>query len=300
MPATQPRPAPIFDTALARRRLARAGHLAATGAGPADFLLRRVVADMVERLATVQRSFAEIADVGTPTPILAEALRAAFPQAEVTRVSPLPEPGAVQGDAERLPLAPGRFDLIVSALSLQACNDLPGALVQMRRALKPDGLLLACLAGGRTLAELRGVLTEAEIAASGGASPRIAPFADVRDMGGLLQRAGYALPVADSEALAVRYPDMLALMRDLRAMGAGNVLHARSHAPASRALFAEAARLYASRHADADGRVRATFEVISLSGWSPHESQGKPAPRGSGRVSLAAALGDRSGSLGGS
>ena len=280
-----PRPAPIFDTALARRRLARA-----LRREPADFLLRRVAADMVERLAAVQRTFGRIADVGTPTPLLADAMRAAFPAAAVVRVTPLPEAGAIQGDAELLPLAP----------SLQGCNDLPGALVQLRRALKPDGLLLASLAGGRTLGELRGAFTEAEIAMTGGASPRVAPFADVRDMGGLLQRAGFALPVADSEALAVRYPDLLALMRDIRAMGAGNVLHARSLRPVGRALIGEAARLYAGRHADADGRIRATFEIVSLSGWAPHESQGKPAPRGSGKVSLAAALGDRSGSLGGS
>ena len=279
-------PPAIFDTALARRRLARAA------GQPADFLLARVADDIAERLGAVQRSFARIADIGTPGPALAQALALAYPEAQVARVTPGEDGGpcTVRGDLERLPLAPASLDLAVSALALQGVNDLPGALVQIRATLRPDGLFVGSLVGGRTLVELRAVLTEAETALAGGASPRVAPFADVRDMGGLLQRAGFALPVADSEVLTVRYDTLFSLMADLRAMGATNVLVARSRRPASRALFVEAAKLYAARHADADGRIRATFEIVSLSGWAPHPSQAKPARRGSATASLAEAL----------
>ena len=201
------------------------------------------------------------------------------------------------GDIERLPLAPARFDLVVSALSLQGANDLPGALVQIRQALRPDGLFLGAIVGGQTLRELRAVLVEAETETRGGASPRVAPFADVRNMGGLLQRAGFALPVADSDLVTVRYANLFALMADLRAMGATNALVARDRRPARRDMFLRAAELYGARFADADGRIRATFEIVSLAGWAPHESQQKPARRGSGRVSLVNALHDRSGPL---
>ena len=285
---------PIFDPDLCRRRLARA-----IARGPASFLLDRAVDDMVERLEPVQRAFARIADVGTPGPAFAFALARRFPAAHVARVAPVAAAGCATliGEAEHLPLAAESCDLIVSALALQSANDLPGALVQIRRALKPDGLFLACLAGGRTLHELRSVLTEAEARVTGGASPRVYPFADVRDMGGLLQRAGFALPVADSEQLTVRYADLFALMADLRSMGATSALVARDRRPTRRSLFLEAARIYAERFSDADGRIRATFEIVSVSGWAPHESQQKPARRGSGQVSLAVALGDRSARL---
>ena len=195
------------------------------------------------------------------------------------------------GELEALPIAPESLDLAVSALALQTASDLPGALVQIRRALKPDGLFLGALLGGRSLHELRTVLTEAEAETSGAVSPRVAPFADVRDMGGLLQRAGFALPVIDSETLTARYDHLFALMADLRAMGATNTLVARSRRPTSRAFFARAAALYAERFGDADGRIRATFEIVSLSGWAPHASQQKPAKRGSATISLAKALG---------
>ena len=277
------RPHDIFDTRLAQRRLARA-----VSGRPADFLLKRAAEDLVERLGAVQRPFAAIADIGTATPALADALACAYPQAEVSRVDPL---ATVFDGLEHLPLAPASLDLATSALALQGVNDLPGALVQIRAALKPDGLFVGSLVGGRTLHELRAVLTEAEAGVSGGSSPRVAPFADVRDMGGLLQRAGFALPVADSEVVTVRYADLFALMVDLRAMGATNVLVARSRRPTPRALFLEAARLYAARHADPDGRIRATFDIVSLSGWAPHPSQAKPARRGSANASLAEALG---------
>ena len=194
------------------------------------------------------------------------------------------------GDEEALPFAEARFDLAVSALSLQTVNDLPGALIQIRRILKPDGLFLGCLLGGASLRELRSALAVAESELYGGISPRVAPFADVREMGGLLQRAGLALPVADSEPLTVRYRDMFALMADLRAMGATNALVARLRKPSSRKLFLRAAEIYAERFSDPDGRVRATFELVFVSGWAPHESQQKPLRPGSAKVRLEDAL----------
>ena len=277
---------PIFDRLLLRSRLARA-----IAGRPADFLLERAADDLVERLDAIQRTFSRVVDVGTPGPGLARRLAMRLPAAAVSRIG-APGTGPVDaiGDPEHLCLADSSVDLAVSALALQTANDLPGALVQIRRALRPDGLFLGALVGGRTLHELREVLTIADIELSGGASPRVAPFADLRDMGGLLQRAGFALPVADGESLTVRYPDLLALMRDLRAMGATNALVSRTRVPASRALFARAAALYHERHGDRDGRIRATFEIIQLSGWAPHDSQQRPARRGSATISLAEAL----------
>jgi SAM-dependent methyltransferase len=196
----------------------------------------------------------------------------------------------IVADEEALPFASGSFDLIVSALSLQWANDLPGALVQIRRALAPDGLFLAAVIGGQSLMELRTALTAAEAELTGGASPRVAPFADVRDLGGLLQRAGFALPVTDVEPLIVRYASMFALLRDLRAMGATNALTERSRVPLRRAVLTRAAEIYADRFSDSDGRVRATFEIVWLSGWAPHNSQQKPLAPGSARMRLADAL----------
>jgi SAM-dependent methyltransferase len=278
----------IFDRALQRRRLARA-----LAAGPADFLLARATDEIVERLSAVTRRFSTIADIGTPLPLLAERLAAAYPAARLTRLAPLAQTaglGGVAGDAELLPFAPNTFDLAVSALALQDVNDLPGALSQIRRTLKPDGLFLGCLIGGASLRELRAALAEAESEIAGGVSPRIAPFADLRDMGGLLQRAGFALPVTDVETLTVRYPHLFALLADLRAMGATNALVERLRRPARRALFLRAAEIYARDNADADGRLRATFEIVFLSGWAPHESQQKPLKPGSGQISLAEVL----------
>ncbi|MCJ2036766.1 methyltransferase domain-containing protein [Methylobacterium sp. J-068] len=279
-------PPPLFDTGLARRRLARAHR-----AGYADFLLRRVVDDLDDRLGAVLRTFPHALDLATPSPLAAEALRASGRAERVLRLGPLPEPGAVVADPEALPLGPQRFDLAVSLLALQHVNDLPGTLAQLRRALRPDGLFIGCLLGGRTLTELRQVLGEAESEVEGGISPRVAPFAEVREMGSLLQRAGFALPVTDVETLTVRYPDPFALMRDLRGMGLTNVLVERRRTPLRRATLMRAAALYAERFADADGRLRATFEILWLSGWAPHASQQKPLKPGSARASLAEALG---------
>ena len=287
-------PTLIFDRGLIRQRLSRAAR-----AGAADFLVHYATLDMLERLQVIQRDFNVIADLGTPSPELSQRIGALLQSAQIFRLSPLPEPSADQrllsfiGDEEAVPLAAGHFDLAVSVLALQHVNDLPGALVQIRQILKPDGLFLGCLLGGQSLNELRTSLAVAEAEIYGGLSPRVAPFADIRDMGGLLQRAGFALPVADSEALTVRYDTMFALMADLRAMGATNALCQRLRKPARRSLFFRAAEIYAERFADPDGRVRATFELIFVSGWAPHESQQKPLQPGSAKMRLADALGVR-------
>jgi SAM-dependent methyltransferase len=260
----------------------------------ADFLLQRVAEDLAERLQPVLRPFPLMLDLGTPDESMALQLRRIRPESQLLRAAPLAAAGhhpALIADIEAQPFAPARFDLITSGLALQHANDLPGALVQIRRALRPDGLFIGCLAGGATLTELRQCLTEAESEISGGVSPRVFPFADVRDMGGLLQRAGFALPVADSETLTVRYADMFGLMADLRAMGATNTLTARSRRFTRRSVMLKAAEIYARRFADSDGRIRATFEIIWLSGWAPHESQQKPLKPGSARQRLADALG---------
>lgn len=292
-----PLPTPLFDRRATRQRLARA---AASGA--ADFLLAHAVRDLVERLGLIKREFPRILDLGTPTPLLAERLAASSPRPIVVRLAPVPATlGSALllsfvGDEEALPLRAGHHDLAVSALALHQVNDLPGTLVQLRRALKPDGLFLGCLLGGRTLEELRGALAVAESELTGGISPRVAPFADVRDLGALMQRAGFALPVVDSEPVVVRYRDLFALMADLRAMGATNTLAARLRKPTPRCLFLRAAEVYAERFSDPDGRVRATFELVFVSGWVPHESQQKPLAPGSAQVRLADVLGPGSGS----
>jgi SAM-dependent methyltransferase len=192
-----------------------------------------------------------------------------------------------------LPFADGALDLVVSALALQFVNDLPGTLMQIRRTLKPDGLFLGALLGGETLTELRQSFAAAESEVEGGASPRVAPFADLRDAGALLQRAEFTLPVADVERLTVRYGSAFDLMRDLRRMGATNALYARRRAPLRRATLLRMAEIYAERFADPDGRVRASFEIIWLSGWAPHPGQQQPLKPGAATARLADALGTR-------
>jgi len=290
-----PTPPRIFDRALINRRLDRAW----TSAGRdsrADFLLARAADDLGERVALVKRRFALAADFGSPGPHGAAALAAGGQTDRVIRIAPTPASlgsgdflGAI-GDLERLPVADGRFDLAVSLLALQTVNDLPGALIQMRRALKPDGLLVAALIGGDSLTELRQSLTAAESEILSGASPRVAPFVDVRALGQLAQRAGLALPVVDLDRAVVRYPDIFALIADLRAMGGANALDARSRQPLRREVLARAAAVYAERFADPDGRLRATFDLVWLAGWAPHESQPKPLEPGSATVRLADAL----------
>ena len=285
-------PPTVFDRPLMRRRLSRA-----LAAGYADFLLQRALEDLEERLGLVLRRFSRALDIGTPTAATADWLRRSGRADDVFRLAPAREaaPLTAMGDEEALPFAPQAFDLAVSLLALQGVNDLPGTLVQIRRALRPDGLFIACLFGGATLTELRQCLTEAESEVEGGASPRVAPFAELRDLGGLLQRAGFALPVADLEPVTVRYAEPFALLADLRAMGLANALVHRRRTPLRRATLLRAAEIYAQNFADADGRIRATFDMVWLSGWAPHGSQQKPLQPGSAKTRLADVLGSRSG-----
>jgi SAM-dependent methyltransferase len=290
-------PPRIFDRALLRRRLQRA-----VRAGPATFLLERVATDLAERLDAVSREFPLAVDLGTP----GDALRAALAGARIgglVALGAVPESvtgnnSAVVADEELLPLRDGALDLVVSALALQFVNDLPGTLTQIRSALKPDGLLLAALIGGDTLTELRAAFTAAESEISGGAAPRVAPFADVRALGHLLQRAGFALPVVDTDRLTVRYATPFALLADLRRMGATNALTERSRIPLRRRTLLRMAEIYAERFSDSDGRVRATFEVVWVCGWAPHESQQQPLRPGSAKARLAEALGAKEFSAG--
>jgi SAM-dependent methyltransferase len=284
----------VFDRSLLRRRQQRARSL-----GPATFLLDRVAEDAADRLAAVLRRFDTAIDLGTPGPALrcklAESARIATLLAIGHSADAVAPAGAlaIVADEEALPLRDSSIDLVVSGLSLQTVNDLPGAFVQIRRALKPDGLFLAALLGGETLTELRQSFAAAEAEVEGGVSPRVAPFADVREIGALLQRAGFALPVTDVDRLTVRYATPLALMHDLRRMGAGNPLLERRRSPLRRATLMRMAEIYGERFADPDGRVRATFDIVWLSGWAPHESQQQPLRPGSAKARLAAALGTR-------
>jgi SAM-dependent methyltransferase len=288
----------VFDRALLRVRRRRA-----VAAGAETFLLDRAAEELAERLAVVLRRFDLAVDLGTPGDALTRSL-AGSPKIG-TLVAAEPEPHlraggaglAVAADAEALPFADGSLDLVVSALALQTVNDLPGTLVQVRRALKPDGLFLAVLFGGATLTELRQSFAEAETERDGGISPRVAPFADVRDMGSLLQRAGFALPVTDVDRFTVRYASPFALMADLRRMGAANPLVERRRVPLRRATLMRMTEIYAAQFSDPDGRVRATFEFVWVSGWAPHESQPQPLKPGSAKTRLADALGTVEGKL---
>jgi SAM-dependent methyltransferase len=282
-------PPRLFDHDLLDRRRTRA--LAADIEG-ADFLLAAVADDIAERLAAVQRHFPLAADIASPLPLVKSRLLASGQVDRVVRLDRLAmsRPDIV-ADQEALPLKPASIDLAVSALALHWADDLPGALAQIRIALKPDGLLLAALLGGDTLTELRQSLAAAESEIRGGASPRVSPFAELGSVGALLQRAGFALPVIDMDRRTVRYASSLHLMRDLRAMGATNVLIERDRRPLPRPALLRAAAIYAERFSDPDGRVRATFDIISLSGWAPHESQPRPLQPGSAKTRLADALG---------
>lgn len=283
----------IFDRTLLNRRRTRAASLA-----PAhDFLLRHVSEDMADRLSLIARTFPVGLNLGAHTGALGRRLR------QLGSIGQLIDSDAsgamlahcdgplLAADEEFLPFGPGKLDLVVSGLSLQLANDLPGVLLQVRQALKGDGLFLAALLGAGSLAELREAFIIAETEIYGGATPRVAPFADVRTLGGLLQRAGFALPVADVDTLTVTYAHPFALMQELKAMGASNALAERSRRPMTRRLLTRAADVYAERFGTPDGRVPATFEIVTLTGWAPDPSQPKPLRPGSARTRLADALG---------
>jgi len=270
-------PPRLFDRALLRDRQTRASRQ-----GAAPFLLACVAEDMAERQQAVLRKFSDGIDLGTP----GDQVRAVL----AGSVGRLREVALPVSDSEPLALVPASVDLVVSALALQFVNDLPGVLAQIRRSLKADGLFLAAMIGGETLTELRQSFAAAEAEVEGGVSPRVAPFADLRDLGALLQRAGFALPVTDVDRIVVRYDNAFALMQDLRRMGATNILNERRRTPSRRATFLKMVQIYAEQFSDPDGRIRATFDVVWLSGWAPHESQQKPLKPGSAKMSLADAV----------
>ncbi|MBA4097119.1 MAG: SAM-dependent methyltransferase [Rhodospirillum sp.] len=282
---TVPPQARIFDRRLLRDRRGRAaGELHAH-----DFLLTEIAERLADRLSDIARRFPVALDLGARDGILARTLQGrggieTLIQSDASLVNA--RRGDLVADEELLPFKEQSFDAILSNLSLHWVNDLPGALAQIRSSLKPDGLFLASLFGTGTLQELRTSLMEAELAETGGASPRVSPFADLRDAAGLLQRAGFALPVADADAVTVTYGDFFALLRDLRGMGETNILFDRLKRPTRRTVFAHAAAIYQERFADAQGRLPATFQILFLTGWAPDPSQQQPAKRGSGKASL--------------
>ena len=289
-------PPRLFDRTLHRKRLDRA----AGGFAAADFLQRRAALDIAERLEGIMRDFPLAVDLSARGGVMREVLadsRAA------SRVGLLIEadlsPAMLAGrsgprvvlDEERLPFAAESLDLVVSTLGLHWTNDVVGALIQIRQALKPDGLFIGALLGGSTLTELRQALTAAEDEILGGAGSRVSPFADSRDAAGLLQRAGFALPVADVDRVNVSYEHPLKLMADLRQMGETNVLADRHPHALTRTLLARASEIYVERFAGPDGRAPATFEIVTLTGWAPHASQQQPLAPGSAKMRLADALG---------
>jgi NADH dehydrogenase [ubiquinone] 1 alpha subcomplex assembly factor 5 len=282
----------LFDRGLLRRRRARF----APEIEEREFLLAHVAREIKERIEAMLRSFPLGLDVGAYRGLLGREVATLpsvgamiFVESTFAFAALCPRPALVC-DEDLLPFKDASLNLVVSGLALHRVNDLPGALVQIRRALKPDGLFMAALLGARSLIELRQALIAAEAEAQGGASPRVAPFADVRDYGALLQRTGFALPVADAETLTLAYPSPRALMQDVRALGGGNVLLARSKAPLPRATLARAEAIYRERHATPAGNVTATFEIVYLTGWAPDPSQQKPLRPGSAAQRLADAL----------
>ena len=282
-------PPRIFDVPRRAARLARSEKTIAR----ADFLHARAADNAVGSLEALLRDWPGVLDLSAHPGAFAGALKGSAAEGRVRPVVAAGDLAARAGPGnDPLDVAEVSQDLIVSLMSLHWANDLPGALTQIRRALKPDGLFLGTLLGAGTLKELRAVLTEAELEARGGAQARVSPFADGFDGAALLQRAGFALPVADVDRVTVRYPDLPALIRDLRAMGETNVL-AGGIRPLTRGILGRAAQLYAERYGEPDGRVPATFEIVHLAGWAPHESQQKPLARGSAKMRLADALGVR-------
>ncbi len=277
-------PMEIFDRTAVRRHRDRA----AARIGDHDFLWREVAGRFAERLGDIRRDFTSALDFGSPgvAPPAAFVVQADLSPTMVARG----EGPRIAADEEWLPFAPGCFDLVTSLLALHWVNDLPGALLQMRRSLRPDGLFMAAMLGGETLNELREALAQAESSLEGGVSPRLSPTVDLQDMGGLLQRAGFALPVVDLDHITVTYADAFALMHDLRAMGETNALHERRKPFTRRATLMAAAETYRARFADDTGRLRATFQIIWLTAWAPHESQQQPLRPGSAQSRLADAL----------
>jgi SAM-dependent methyltransferase len=296
-------PPRLFDRDLHRLRLARAAPRLAA----ADFLKVRAAEDLSVRLAAINRRFPVAVDLGARTGEFARALAASEAADKVDQLVQTDLSAAmlalaggerVVADEARLPFAEASIDLFVSSLALHWLDDLVGTLIQIRRALRPDGLFLGAILGGASLTELRQCLMDAEIELAGGAGPRVSPFLDAYDGAALMQRAGFALPVIDVDKVVARYDHPLRLMADLRAMGETNVLFERPRSPLTRRMVARASERYFQRFGTADGRIAATFEIITLTGWSPHPDQQQPLKPGSAKVRLADALGAREQSAG--
>jgi SAM-dependent methyltransferase len=296
----------VFDRALLRAHRTRAARIDA-GARNHEFLRKAAAEELLDRLLSITRSFKrglELGGAGAFARLWAERSEAQdklawLATSDLSEAQLRGAPGArVAADEERLPFAEGSLDLVVAPLSLHWVDDLPGALVQIRRALKPDGVFLGALLGGSTLTELRQSLSAAELELTGGAAARVSPFADVLDAAQLLQRAGFALPVADRDALKVIYADPIALLRELRGMGETAAPSEKPPRPLTRAVLGRVVEIYAERFGTPDGRIRATFELIYLAGWAPHESQPKPLRPGSAKIRLADALGSTERSAG--
>ncbi|UJQ93848.1 methyltransferase domain-containing protein [Mariluticola halotolerans] len=284
MSGTTAQPPRIFDRALVLARYAR------HAGGGADFITQLVLDDLEQRLAPITRDFSKALIMGPDATILPAKGRAANGTFTFTRAATLIDATV---DPENLRLPDTGYDLIVSILDLQFVNDVPGFLSRIRAHLAPDGLMLTAAIGGDSLQELRSAWLTADAEISGGASPRIAPFIDVRNAGSLLQRTGFALPVADLEQHVVRYASPLALMQELHALSASNPLVDRPRKMTTRTALAMAAAAYADAASDPDGRIRATLEILWMSGWAPHENQQKPLAPGSAKVSLAKVLGNK-------
>jgi len=285
----------IFDRALLRQRRERAR----PGYDGFAFLEQAIADRLADRLLDINRQFPRAVEIGARSGALGAAVRATGRVEHLVQGDLAPgwararsaDGPAVAFDEECLPFGNGRLDAVLSNLALHWVNDLPGALAQIRRALRPDGLFLAAVLGGETLVELRDAMTAAEVEVTGGLSPRVSPFADVRDLGGLLQRAGFALPVVDSETLTVTYETAFHLMRDLKGMGESNLVLERSRTPATRRLFTRMAEIYAEKFAAEDGRIPARFQVLTLTAWAPAASQQQPLRPGSASHRLADVIG---------
>lgn len=283
----QSSPPILFDRSLLRKRRARRS----ADFARADFLHREAAASVAESLSYITRAFPTIVELGAQGGLLRAVLEGRAGTTCYLACDAIAEPGlAVVVDEEKLPFAENSVDAVVSVLALQWVNDLPGTLAQIHRMLKPDGLFIAVVPGGETLRELRATFAAVESARTGGIHPRVAPFIDVRDAGALLQRAGFALPVADSDTLTITYPHLVGLMADLRGAAQTNMLQQQVQHFTPRGFFADAAAHYAEQYKNAEGELTATVELITLTGWKPAAHQQQPAKRGSGKISLVKAL----------
>ena len=282
----------LFDRTRLRKRRDRS---VSTIAGH-DFLYQEAASDMMESLAFINRPFSTVVELGAQTDYLKSTLKERagtthYISCDLSAKTLAAKPGSrVVADEEFLPFAEQSVDAVVSIFGLQWVNDLPGVLAQIHRILKPDGIFIAVMCGGKTLHELRSIFAATETAQKGGIHPRIAPMIDVRDAGALLQRAGFALPVADSDNLSITYPNLFALMEDIRATGQSNMLKNQPQHFTSRGFFLDAAARYAALHSTPEGELVATAELVTLTGWKPAANQQQPAKRGSGTVSLTKAL----------